>query len=158
MSSRAKLYATIFWQCGRLPIDEEERHDATEAITGKRSLKECSTSQLLDIIDDFKERGAVPSRSTGKGRPRVGSKRPIKGKRQSGVVRMVTIEQREFIAELCRKKGISAEYLKALCWRNFRRHSPQTTAQASNIITILKSNRKIKPQNTDENGRKEESV
>ena len=139
-------------------MSEEGLRDAMEVITGKRSKKECTLKELLDIVDDFRERGAVPSRSAGKGRSRPGSKRPVKNKRPSGVVRMVTVEQREFIAELCRKKGISAEYLKALCWRNFRRDYPQTTAHATNIITILKSNRKIKPQNTDENGRKEESV
>jgi len=143
---RKKLYATIFWQCSALPhpLDEGGRRDAMEAIVGKRSMRKCTTKELYKVIEDFAERGVRPSPSTGKGRPRKSTRRPVNGAPGS-VARMITPNQRRTIEKIAHWYNFSAAYIRGISRRQSGRDFPQTTREATALILALSKTKRKEP-------------
>lgn len=141
MTIPVKLRNTIFWQCGKLGLDEEGRRDAMEAAVGKRSMKECTTNELHKVIEDFVGQGARPSRSTGKGGRRGRSRRPVNGTPGS-VERMITPNQRQTIIDWMQWNNLSAAYVRGISRRICGHDSPQTTKQATALILALSKTKK----------------
>ena len=161
MSDTTKLRKTIFMQCRRLGIDEDQRHEIQATVCGFESMKDATKSALIKMVEHLAERGAVPEKPKVK---RAGSKRPVKNKPQRGVVRMITVAQRATIIHWARWKNLSPAYVRGISRRLFGRDEPQTTKQASALIAVLSSNR-ISPlpspppsgEGSEGRGRKEQS-
>lgn len=141
----ARLRRTIFWQCRALGLDEVGRRDALEAAVGKRSLKKINTTrELQKVVEYLVERGAVPSRSTGKGRPRKSSRRPVSGAPGS-VDRMITPNQRRTIEKLKQWRNISDDDVRAISRRICKSDFPQTTRGATALILALSKTERKEP-------------
>lgn len=137
---RAKLYAVIFLQCKALHLDEAGRRDATEAVIGKRSLKQCTEKELSKIIDDFKERGAVLEKPKAK----RGSRRPVNGAPGS-VARMITPDQRRTIEKLMNWNNLSEDDVRSISYRICKSAFPRTTRGATALILALSKTKRKEP-------------
>jgi len=74
---RQPLYAKIRVAKAQLRLDEETYRDKIEAVTGERSLRDCSIPQIEAVLKQMRKDGFVPKK---------GSKRPPSDKAQ---VRMI---------------------------------------------------------------------
>ncbi|MDR0233494.1 MAG: regulatory protein GemA [Zoogloeaceae bacterium] len=60
---RAAALRAVFAACRANHIDEDMRHDIVQAVTGKASLKDCSSAEIgkvLDRLNHRSERGGLP--------------------------------------------------------------------------------------------------
>lgn len=134
---RAKLRRTIFGQCRRLGIDEDQRHEIQVTVCGFESMKDATKDALVKMVEHLVERGAPIDPPKAK---RIGTRRPATGA-PAKIDRMITVSQRETIESWVGWKNLSAEDVRILSKRICKHDFPQTTRQATALIIALSSNR-----------------
>lgn len=77
MSTKKIHIAKIHIAKKQLGLDDATYRDVLWRVTGKRSCKDMTTPQLLDVIDDMKKSGFKP-----KAAPKHGKKPSVVGKRE----------------------------------------------------------------------------
>lgn len=148
---RARLRRTIFGQCRRLGYNEAKRHEIQVTICGFESMKDATKDALVKMVNHLVKRGAPIDPPKVR---RIGTRRPVKDRPKGRYVRMVTVRQRQLIANWAQWKNLSTAYVRGVSRRMFGHDSPQTTKEASALIVSLSSDR-IPAQNNRTIERKE---